>query len=389
MMPILIQGPRQPGNDIDVYLKPLVEELLVLWNKPGVRVWDEYKQEHFDLRAMLFVTINDWPALSNLSGQTNKGYNACTHCFDDLDSIYLKRCRKVVYLGHRRYIGIEDDYFNKAHYTVLQNSSLVHPYIEIHKEFLRSKFPGKTEAWIRRQHMESFSGWLRKECQGDDNIDEQLYLLARQPSWHILTYQGYEINGNTFYTVAQDKRSTNQNSGVRIDGTDPNGNIQTYYGRIEDIWELDYAPNFKVPLFRCQWVKLTGGGVTVDKEYGMTTVDLNNIGYKEEPFVLAADVSQVFYVKDMSTKSKRGKNEDINSMINEPKRHIILSGKINIVGIEDKSDMSEDYERNVRIPPFIVKKDPSIMLNDEDTPWLRQDHNQGSYVKKKFTVVPA
>ena len=37
--------------------------------------------------------------------------------------------------------------------------------------------------------------------------------------------------------------------------------------------ELDYAPNFKVPLFRCQWVKLTGGGVTVDKEYGMTTVD--------------------------------------------------------------------------------------------------------------------
>ena len=101
MMPILIQGPRQPGNDIDVYLKPLVEELLVLWNKPGVRVWDEYKQEHFDLRAMLFVTINDWPALSNLSGQTNKGYNACTHCFDDLDSIYLKRCRKVVYLGHR------------------------------------------------------------------------------------------------------------------------------------------------------------------------------------------------------------------------------------------------------------------------------------------------
>ena len=90
---------------------------------------------------------------------------------------------------------MEDDYFNKAHYTVLQNSSLVH----------HGKFLGKTEAWIRRQHMGSFSGWLRKECQGDDNIDEQLYLLARQPSWHILTYQGYEINGNTFYTVVQEK----------------------------------------------------------------------------------------------------------------------------------------------------------------------------------------
>jgi hypothetical protein len=57
--------------------------------------------------------------------------------------------------------------------------------------------------------METFSDWLRKECQGDESIDEELYLLARQPSWHILTYKGYEINGNTFYTVAQDKRSTN------------------------------------------------------------------------------------------------------------------------------------------------------------------------------------
>jgi hypothetical protein len=104
MMPILIQGPKQPGNDIDVYLRPLVEELLLLWNKPGVRVWDEYKQEHFDLRALLFVTINDWPALSNLSGQSNKGYNACTHCFEDCKGIFLKNCRKVVYLGYRRFL---------------------------------------------------------------------------------------------------------------------------------------------------------------------------------------------------------------------------------------------------------------------------------------------
>jgi hypothetical protein len=36
----------------------------------------------------------------------------------------------------------------------------------------------------------------------------------------------------------------------------------------------------------------------------MTTVDLNNVGYKGELFVLAADVNQVFYVKDMSTKQK-------------------------------------------------------------------------------------
>src|SRR3954464_13674758 len=65
---------------------------------------DENKQEEFDLRALLFVTINDWPALSNLSGQTNKGYKACTHCLDETESIYLPNCNKNVYLGHRRFV---------------------------------------------------------------------------------------------------------------------------------------------------------------------------------------------------------------------------------------------------------------------------------------------
>ena len=36
MMSIIIQGPKQPGNDIDVYLRPLVEDLKLLWKKEGV-----------------------------------------------------------------------------------------------------------------------------------------------------------------------------------------------------------------------------------------------------------------------------------------------------------------------------------------------------------------
>ena len=90
----------------------------------------------------------------------------------------------------------------------------------------------------------------------------------------------------------------------------------------------------------------------------MTTVDLNNIGYKDKPFVLAKDVNQVFYVKDMATKPKRGKNN--NDPINESKHHIVLSGKRNIVVIENKSDISEDYKKDDRILPFTVNKDPSI-----------------------------
>src|SRR5512135_2402032 len=126
------------------------------------------------------------------------------------------------------------------------------------------------------------------------------------PSGSVTTFQGYEINGYTFYTRAQDMKSTNQNSAMGHDGT-----TSMYYGAIEDIWELHYGP-LKVPLFRCQWVRLTGGGVTID-DTGMTTVDLNKVGYSDEPFVLANDVTQVFYVKE----GKKGKGPD------EPKRHVV------------------------------------------------------------------
>jgi hypothetical protein len=99
----------------------------------------------------------------------------------------------------------------------------VDPYIKEHKKILLSEFPEKSEAWITCEHMDTFAGWLRKHLMYNLDIDDQLFLLARGPSWNILMYQGYEINGNTFYTSAQDKKSTNQNSGVCIDATDSNG----------------------------------------------------------------------------------------------------------------------------------------------------------------------
>ena len=85
----------------------------------------------------------------------------------------------------------------------------------------------------------------------DDDVGDQLYLLAASPSSTVLSFQGDEINGNRFYTIAQDNKSTNQNSGVCFEATDDeNGQNDTYYGYIEEIRELNYGPSFKVPLFR-------------------------------------------------------------------------------------------------------------------------------------------
>jgi hypothetical protein len=116
----------------------------------------------------------------------------------------------------------------------------------------------------------------------------------------------------------------------------------------------------------------------------MTIIDLNNLGYRDEQFVLAQDVTQVFYIKNMSRKSKKG----INKQTDEAKRHIVLSGKRNIIGVEDKTDVLEDYNNFVDIPPFVVNADPCILLTDEDAPYLRCDHNQGTFVKRKSVTVP-
>ena len=128
-------------------------------------------------------------------------------------------------------------------------------------------------------------------------------------------------------------------------------------------------------MFQCKWVNLSCG-VEIDRQYGITTVDLKNLGYLTEPFVLANDVAQVFYVKDMSTQPRKRKDKKMNTSCGEPKRHIVLSGKRNIVGVEDNTDMSEDYNNFEEIPPFRVKTDPSIALNKEDAPWLRQKSKQ-------------
>jgi hypothetical protein len=73
-----------------------------------------------------------------------------------------------------------------------------------------------------------------------------------------------------------------------------------YYRYIYDIWELDYGVRLQIPIFKCEWVKHPNG-VSVDN-YGLTTVDLKNIGHKDDPWVLADRVAQVSYVLDPETR---------------------------------------------------------------------------------------
>ncbi|XP_043699950.1 uncharacterized protein LOC122650616 [Telopea speciosissima] len=103
ILTLLIPGPKQPGNDIDIYLQPLIDELKTLWDT-GVETYDAYKKETFKLRVCLLWTINDFPAYGNLSGWSTKGALACPYCNKDTVSRWLKYGRKHCYLGHRRFL---------------------------------------------------------------------------------------------------------------------------------------------------------------------------------------------------------------------------------------------------------------------------------------------
>ncbi|XP_060968400.1 uncharacterized protein LOC133035962 [Cannabis sativa] len=73
MLSLMISGPKQSGHDIDVNLAPLVDDLKEL-NEDGVDAYDGFKKEFFKLKVVLLWTVSDFPAYSNLSGLSTKGY---------------------------------------------------------------------------------------------------------------------------------------------------------------------------------------------------------------------------------------------------------------------------------------------------------------------------
>jgi hypothetical protein len=93
-------------------------------------------------------------------------------------------------LGKKITYSMDEHSFTQAHYTVLHNSTLVAPYIEEHKNIVRSQNPGKPESWIKLEHEMTFGGWLRVLLINDDiTIEKELYLLAKSPSSIISTFQ--------------------------------------------------------------------------------------------------------------------------------------------------------------------------------------------------------
>jgi hypothetical protein len=190
-------------------------------------------------------------------------------------------------------ITLDRHLFRCAHFYVLQQMSIMSEYLDEHKKVLLRDNLGCNESWLANEHMRKFIAWLRDRISQSSEIQISEYLkkLARGPIFTIVTNQGYGINGYMFYTKQQDKESTYQNSGVRVDAYNVMGQDKNiYYGQIQEIWELDFH-DFKIPIFHCNRVDAIKG--VIHDKYGFISVDLNRQGYKSEPFVLVKYVASV------------------------------------------------------------------------------------------------
>ncbi|GJY70799.1 uncharacterized protein Tco_0474502 [Tanacetum coccineum] len=290
----------------------------------------------------------------------------CTSYIDGIPDIGVPESRHEGRLEGKGTIGRNNvtpnyDDLEQAHFTVLQNMTSIAPYIHEHMSLLKRNNSRQGLHWLETEHKRTFSSWLRDTVKSRyPNVEAEVTQLAYRPR-RVFHYQGYDINGYTFYTKKQDEKSTVQNSGVTLVATTTDNSRlsvakESYYGVIEEIWELDYN-TFFVPLFKCKWVDNIRG-VKVDKD-GFTCVNLSTDSYSSDPFILAKQATKIFYVEDPS----------------DTRWNIVMHSKQRIVGVENVVD-EDEYNQFDELPPFSI----GIQSVDEvldDTIYLRSDHQEG------------
>ena len=119
---------------------------------------------------------------------------------------------------------------------------------------------------------------------------DQLVSLASGSSFSVRSYPGCVVNGVKFLTFNRDINRSTQNSGICVCGPD---NL-TYYGVLEDIYELSYINNNSVVLFKCKWFDTRPGKKRVQNYKNKKSVFVKDSWYENEPFILASQVEQVF-----------------------------------------------------------------------------------------------
>jgi hypothetical protein len=134
--------------------------------------------------------------------------------------------------------------------------------------------------------------------------DDDLRTLARGPDIRVRKFSTCVVNGVRFNTAERDKNKKTQNSGVACIGGHKNEKIN-YYGTLKEIIELEYTDSDRsVVIFRCDWYKLDGKHTSLKDDGFYKSINISNLWYKKDCFILATQATQVFYLPD----NKYGEN---------------------------------------------------------------------------------
>jgi hypothetical protein len=225
--------------DINVHFTThLIKEIKLL---NPVFLHQMYEYERFNSILKSFIGNWAYPEGSMVQGYcTEEAVELALNYTDPSNPIGVPKYHheeRLTWKGTIRKKAITPDphLFRYTHFHVLQQMSIVSEYLDEHKEVLLRDNPGRNESWLVNERTRKFISrfWDRISQSSDTQTSEYLKRLARGPIFTIVTYQGYDINGYTFYTEEQDKKSTYQNSGVCVDAYDVVGQDKNmYYGQI-------------------------------------------------------------------------------------------------------------------------------------------------------------
>ncbi|XP_052159498.1 uncharacterized protein LOC127777020 [Oryza glaberrima] len=109
MLALIIPGPSYPGKDFHVFMEPVYEELIDLF-EVGTPTYDASQDEMFQLRAILLFTISDYPGIGIFAGYSINGEFACITCRDETCSKRLIHGRKYSFMGHRRFLPPDHEF---------------------------------------------------------------------------------------------------------------------------------------------------------------------------------------------------------------------------------------------------------------------------------------
>jgi hypothetical protein len=239
-----------------VHLVPQIEALGPMY------LHEMWTYERFMSILNGYVSTRARPEASMVEGYLTEeaiefGAPFCNRVLKDQVAIGLPPSRHAGRLNGRGRTGkklfIPQDYNTvlEAHHSILHQLSIMEPLIEEHIDELREHNHGHTDEWLMKEHKNRFTSWLREHDIPDgETIEERtIKVLASGPSRQVTTWQTYDISGFTYCTKSKDKKSMSQNSGVRCDALhSETGEETTYFGFVEDIWELDYG-TFQIPVF--------------------------------------------------------------------------------------------------------------------------------------------